>query len=423
MSGSPGAIVSAFLVLVSFVVHGTGEARTIRADAVTSIAGAVGEAESGDTVLVTTGEYAEHGIVVERTIVLTAQPGVIVDGEEKGEVFTIRANNVVLEGFTIKNVGTSFMEDRAAVRVADASGCVIRNNVILDGFFGIYLENSEGCVIRGNVLRASGKRETTSGNGIHLWYCRNIEILANDIEGHRDGIYLEFVEKSQIRNNKSHGNLRYGLHFMFSHDDDYEGNVFSENGAGVAVMYSTNVTMTSNTFDHNWGRASFGILLKEIKDSRISGNVFSRNTTGLYAEGCNRIVITQNTFEKNGYAIKLMANSQANEFVGNNFMGNTFDVSTNSRTNFNVFRSNYWSAYDGYDLDGDGFGDVPHHPVRLFSVLVERQPSSVILMSSLFVKLIDTAERVLPTFTPEMLVDDRPSMTSIVLESTIGAHQ
>jgi len=120
-----------------------------------------------------------------------------------------------------------------------------------------------------------------------------------------------------------------------------------------------------------------------------------------------------NEFLQNGYAVRIMANSMQNTFTGNDFAGNTFDVATNSRQNFNTFAGNHWSEYQGYDLDHDGVGDVPHHPVRLFALLVEKQPPGVVLMHSLFVHMIDTAERVLPAFTPETLLDEEPVMKPI----------
>ena len=184
--------------------------------------------------------------------------------------------------------------------------------------------------------------------------------------------------------------------------------MFLNNGAGVAVMYSHTVHMRRNRFDSNWGRASYGLLLKEIKDSEITENTFYRNTVGIYSEGSNRLHVKRNQFTENGYGVRIMANSMDNVFTENNFTGNTFDVTTNSRQNFNTFTSNYWSAYEGYDLDRDGVGDVPYHPVRLFAILAEKQPSGIVLMKSLFVSIIDTAERVMPVFTPETLVDDRP---------------
>ena len=74
------------------------------------------------------------------------------------------------------------------------------------------------------------------------------------------------------------------------------------------------------------------------------------------------------------------------------------------------FTENFWDGYAGYDLDGDGYGDVPFRPVRLFSVLVEQSEPAIILLRSFLVDLLDLAERVLPAITPEGLVDGRPLM-------------
>src|SRR5690606_19332559 len=128
-------------------------------------------------------------------------------------------------------------------------------NRIEDAFFGIYLASAADCVLADNVLRASGERETASGNGIHAWYSKNVLIRGNTIDGHRDGIYLEFVEDSRIEGNTSIRNLRYGLHFMFSNGCSYVDNVFARNGAGVAVMYTRRIEMRGNAFERNWGTA------------------------------------------------------------------------------------------------------------------------------------------------------------------------
>jgi len=105
-----------------------------------------------------------------------------------------------------------------------------------------------------------------------------------------------------------------------------------------------------------------------------------------------------------------MANSEENVFTRNRFDGNTFDVATNSRYNFSTFEENWWDRYRGYDLDRDGYGDVPFRPVRLFSLVVERNAPSLVLLRSIFVTLLDLAERVAPVLTPATLIDDRPLM-------------
>jgi nitrous oxidase accessory protein len=205
--------------------------------------------------------------------------------------------------------------------------------------------------------------------------------------------------------------MRYGLHFMYSDSCEYRRNAFTANGAGVAVMYSRQVTMVDNRFEDNWGPAAYGLLLKEIKDSRIEGNVMARNTVGLFAEGVDRSEIRGNQFLRNGWAIRLMADATDNSFRHNRFEGNTFDVATNSQASSpSAFAENYWDGYAGYDLDHDGFGDTPFRPVRLFSVLVEQNEPLLILLRSFFVDLLEAAERVAPVLTPETLVDARPMM-------------
>ena len=171
--------------------------------------------------------------------------------------------------------------------------------------------------------------------------------------------------------------------------------------------------MRNNKFIYNWGSASYGILLKEISDSRIVNNEFIENSTGIYMEGCSRITIEENDFIKNGWALKLMANSMDNSFTGNNFITNSFDVSTNSLSNFNKFEKNYWSEYSGYDLNKDGFGDVPFRPVKMFSMMVQEQPTSLILLHSLFVNILNIAESIIPAITPEALTDPQPRMRQI----------
>ncbi|MDH4037807.1 MAG: nitrous oxide reductase family maturation protein NosD [Candidatus Krumholzibacteria bacterium] len=377
----------------------------------TSIASALALAGAGDTILVAPGLYNEFGLIIDKSIVLDGGGTAVIDAAGQGAIITVTAPGVTIRGFTLRNVGSSFTEDRAAIRLRQVKHARVENNRLERAFFGIYVEHCDSVVIRANTLEGPETRETDNGNGIHLWYTKHARIEDNRISGHRDGIYFEFVENSVVARNMSTRNQRYGLHFMFSHHDDYFDNHFVANGAGVAVMYTNDVVMRGNTFEDNWGTNAYGLLLKDINRSTIAHNQFRGNTVGLYAEGSGHLHVEDNDFNANGYAIRIMANSMDNVFTGNRFMDNAFDVVTNSRQSFNTFDGNYWSEYRGYDLDKDGVGDVPHHPVRLFALLVEKAPPGVVLLKSLFVSLIDTAERVMPVFTPETLVDSRPLMS------------
>ena len=255
-----------------------------------TIASAVDSARPGDRVVVHAGLYREPVVTIDKPIVLEGDGAPVLDGESRHGLILITADDVTVRGLVLRNVGTSFVEDRAALRVTSARGCTIEHNRIENGFFGIYLANATDCRILDNVLHATPARETESGNGIHLWTSRRITIIGNEISGHRDGIYFEFVHDSDIERNVSTNNNRYGLHFMFSDDCRYVDNTFRRNGSGVAVMFTKRVQMIGNRFEDNWGPAAYGLLLKEIMDSRLEGNRFTHNTTGLLADGANRLV-------------------------------------------------------------------------------------------------------------------------------------
>jgi nitrous oxidase accessory protein len=383
----------------------TGAYRTVGAG--------VAAARDGDTIVVHAGLYREPLVTIDKRIALVGEGGPVLDGEAKHALLLVTADDVTVRGLVLRNVGTSFVEDRAALKANHVRGCSIDHDRVENGFFGIYLADVTDCRVADNVIRGLATRETEAGNGIHLWRARRITIEHNDVSGQRDGIYFEFVHDTDVRDNISTHNLRYGLHFMYSDNCRYAANTFRENGSGVAVMYTKGVTMTANRFEDNWGPAAYGLLLKEISDARLERNVFDHNTTALVADGANRIAAVGNEFTNNGWAVRLEASTVDGRFERNNFVGNTFDLVTNSRSPSTVFAGNYWDDYRGYDVDRDGTGDVPHRPVRLFSVIVERQPASLILLRSTFATLLDAAERVLPSLTPDALVDATPAMTRI----------
>lgn len=365
-------------------------------------------AKNGDTVLLYKGIYKERNIVIDKAIHLVGVGGPVLDGENKYEILTLTGKNIVIRGIHFANGGYSSMNDFAAIKIIDATNILIENNLISNASFAIHIANATHSIVRNNTINGPNKTEHSSGNGIHLWKCEDMTIEGNSIRGHRDGIYLEFVSKSVIRKNMSEQNIRYGLHFMFSPDNAYIGNTFRKNGAGVAVMYTKNVRMENNIFEENWGASAYGILLKDITDSHIQHNQFLKNTVAIHMEGSSRIEIGRNVFKGNGWAVKVQASCDDNTFHHNNFYGNTFDIATNGSRTLNKFYNNYWDKYDGYDMNRDGTGDVPYHPVSMYSMLVEENPNSLILLRSFMVSLLDKAEKAIPSLTPENLIDEMP---------------
>jgi len=376
---------------------------------------ALASVANGDTVIVEKGFYKEGNIIIDKSIYFLGKDLPVIDGDKKFEVISVKASNVTVKGFRIQHSGYATLDDPGGIKVYDSERVNIIDNFVHDNFFGIYIQYSKSCLIKNNRIIAFEREEQKIGNGIHCWKSDSLQIIGNFVTGNRDGIYFEFVTNSVIWRNISVNNIRYGLHFMFSNNDAYFSNVFEGNGAGVAVMYSKNVVMMNNAFKENWGDAAYGILLKDISDAYIFNNLFINNTSAVFMDGANRIKIEKNEFRANGWGLKIQASCMDNEIANNNFVGNTFDVSTNSTLVQNTFVANYWDKYEGYDLNKDGIGDVPYRPLSLFSVIVEGIPPAMLLFRSFMVSLLDKSEKILPSLTPENFIDNTPMMRALEL--------
>ncbi len=403
------------VIFISFLLllHICSYAKTIRVGANhahRTITSAVQLAEAGDILLVEPGTYHEKNLVIDRSITLIGIGRPVLDGDNKYEVVSIKANAVVIEGFRIIRSGVSSIEELSGIKIYNSRDVVIRDNILEHTFFGIYVQYGINCTIEKNVLHAAPRDEQQTGNGIHCWKSDSLRIIANEITNHRDGIYFEFVTNSIIWRNTAEKNLRYGLHFMFSNNDSYITNIFKNNGAGVAVMFSKGVKMFNNYFEENWGDGAYGMLLKEISDSYIENNKFIKNTTGIYMEGVSRILVEKNAFENNGWAMKIQASCMEVTVTKNNFMANSFDIGTNGSLVLNTFNNNYWDKYEGYDINKDKLGDVPYRPVSLYAMIIEQNPPAMILFRSFMASLLDKTEKILPTLTPENLKDEHPLM-------------
>ncbi|MBX3132462.1 MAG: nitrous oxide reductase family maturation protein NosD [Gemmatimonadaceae bacterium] len=376
----------------------------------TTVTAALAAAAPGATIRVRAGTYREATLVIRTDgVTLQGEPGAIFDGQGQRELVEIRADDVTVRGFAFTNTGVAHMEDRSALRVVEAARCIVAENQFTESLFAIYLQRALDCVVRDNDIRGGGAGESSNGNGIHLWHSTGIQVLRNRVRGQRDGIYFEFSRGAVAEDNISEENARYGLHFMFSDSCRYARNAFVRNGAGVAVMYSRAIEMERNDFRDATGSAAYALLLKEITDGRLVGNRFVGSSTGLYLEGASRLEITGNEFRGNGWAVRLMADALDNHFTANRFVGNAFDVATNSRTVRSTFEGNWWDGYRGYDLDRDGRGDVPFRPVRFFALVVEKHPAALLMLRSPVTVVLDAAERVFPVLTPP-LADTAPLM-------------
>ena len=376
----------------------------------TSIQEAYKKANSGDHIHVKAGVYQLSELLVQKPVSFFGEKGAILQGNGQSEIMIVQSPHVTIDGFQIQGSGKSYIHDVAAVRFDKVKNAKFSNNQVHDAFFGVYFGESEDSLIENNQFLGPGKKEIDSGDAVHIWHGKNFVVRKNQMRGHRDGIYLEFVTTTLIEDNRSWENIRYGLHFMFSNENHFYRNYFGKNEAGVAIMYSQKIIVEDNVFEESRGSAAYGALLKDISGSQIRNNHIRNNTIGLYMEGSNRSIYQGNKLEKNGFAIRILGDCEDNQFEQNSFRGNTADLTTNSSHNSNQFAHNYWDRYRGLDLNRDGYGDLPYRPAKISGQLVERHGMHFFLWGSFFFQLLDFAEELFPDILPATLVDMAPRM-------------
>ena len=129
----------------------------------TSIQEAINQAQDFDTILIKKGTYKEMNIVIDKPLTVIGENYPVIDGEFKGEIIRVTSDNVTVDGLYIINVGTSYTEDYAAIRVVRSKHFVIQNLVLEKLFFGIYLEKSSDGKVYHNKIVGDAVEEYNSG--------------------------------------------------------------------------------------------------------------------------------------------------------------------------------------------------------------------------------------------------------------------
>jgi len=396
------------LVLLS---HNAANTRSIEVKNTRELNSAMTNLFPGDTLRLNNGVY-EGSFDICTPSVLICEANAVVDGLGEGDVVTISADSVVLQGMTIRNSGTRLLKDMAGLKIT-GNFATVSNCRIEDALHGIYVKGGNNAKILDNTIIGRFEiQEADRGNGIHLWNTSNNVVEGNDISFARDGIYFSFANQTTVRNNHIH-HLRYALHYMYSDDNYFEYNVFDHNVAGSALMYSKNIEFSRNVFAHCRGFRAYGILLQSVNYCKASDNLILDNTKGVFFDDANYCSFTDNDIVQNDLALQIKASCEENSFVGNNFISNLahcmMDASVIERTSWSESgRGNFWSDYNGYDLDGDGVGDVPHSLQDVFEYIESNHPAVRFYLYSPASQLLEEAEKRMPILRRVNIEDPDP---------------
>jgi len=378
-----------------------------------SIQSDIDAARAHDVVRIPSGTYTGN-LVLNKPLILEGVGRPVIRGMGQGSVITITAPGCTVRGFIIEHSGGMLVDEDSGV-LLKSDGNRIESNELRDILFGVYFYSSShnrviANIIHGREALESGER----GAGIHIYDAIDNTIEDNTITFARDGMYLQNASNSAIRRNRV-SEVRYGLHYMYSNDNVFEDNAFSNNIAGAAIMYSHDIQFRRNVFMHNRGFSSFGILFQDSERCTSRHNLIVDNAVGIFAEALRNSTFSENLIGENDIAIEMFSSVDANEFTRNNFIGNLSPIKLIGKSTTTRWSGNYWSEYSGYDLDGDGIGDVPFKIQNLFEHLESNYPRLRIYFDSPSAQVLAMAEQSFPILEAAREFDPHPLMRPVAI--------
>ena len=393
---------------------------TLSAQSQNDLQGLISKAKPGDTIRVRGGQHTGN-LVVAKRLFLLGEGGPLVRGNGVGSVITILADSCVVRGFLIEHSGKMLVDEDAGILIK-SNGNVIENNRLRDVLFGIYFFGAgHNLVARNEIV---GRKELDlgeRGSGIHLWNSNDNTLRGNVITDVRDGFYIQNANRTLIEANEVFA-VRYGLHYMYADSNVFLRNKFVDNVAGAAVMYSRGIRIRHNVFQRNRGFSSYGILFQDCQGMLVDSNIVADNNVGLFFEATRNNVFRHNVIARNDAALQMFQNSTENAFIENAFIENLSPllvVGKQTMSRWSVGgRGNYWSGYDGYDMDQDGIGDIPMKIQNIFQYLEGRTPNLKLYLYSPAAQALAVSAKAFPVMEFTSEVDAYPLVSPIDLSAS-----
>ncbi len=407
-----------FIFLISYVVQAK-EIKVMPGPGVLQTA--IDDAQAGDKILLSQGVYS-GSIHINRTLEILGQSGSVIDGEGSSHVIVVDAEDVLINGVRIQHSGNDLNGEDSAVYVTDKGDRVrIENNHLENNLIGIYLKGPTAAVVSNNIIIGSQfHRVNDRGNGVYLWNTPGSIIENNTIQYGRDGIFVTNSKNNIFRGNHL-SDLRFAIHYMYTHDSDISKNISVNNHVGFALMFSDRIRAVGNQSvgDHKRGLFFNFTNYSHIEANRVSGG--AEKCVFIYNANFN--TIKKNRFEDCQIGIHFTAGSERNDIYGNAFINNRTQVKYVG-TRFIEWSKdgvgNFWSDNDAFDMDGNGISDQPYKPNDLVDQIIWRHPVAKLLLNSPSVKLLKWAQSEFPGIHPGGVSDSAPLMKPPHLDAVIS---
>ncbi len=383
------------------------------------LARVIAAAPDGATIEVPPGRYPGP-LVLARPVTLRGKGRPVIDGGGRGDVVVITGADVRLEGFVIRGSALAYSREAAGVVIRGARA-VVRGNQIEEVLFGVYLAGADDAVVEDNTIATADLPVERRGHAVYLWKAQRVRLIGNRITRGKDGIYISFSDGNVVEGNTVTG-CRYGIHYMYSNANTFHANTFRDNAVGAAVMNSTDVVLVGNTFEGSRSTATgVGLVFKDADRLTIRENRIVRNHVGLEFDNAPStsdgwVRLHGNLIAFNAVGLSLMSTA-AIAATENTIVENLRPVEPRGavRAGANRWaqggRGNYWSDYTGFDLAGDGIGDVPYQRTDVLEDLTAREPALQVFLFTPAHRAVEAASRLVPLVrTAPVVADPSPLM-------------
>jgi len=379
-----------------------------------TLANAIAGAAPGDVLTLSDGIY-DGPITIDRTLTLTGTSGTVIDGGHKGTVVTITGDEVVLRGVTVTGSGGVNADLDSGIKIVKgADRSLIEGNRLTDNMHGIDVHGGLDSIVRNNVIEGrQNTRMNERGNGIYIWNAPGTVVEGNSVRWGRDGIFSNASRKGTYRNNLFR-DLRFAVHYMYTHDSEVSGNISIGNHLGFAIMYSNRVIVADNL---SLGDREHGVMLNYANNAEVHDNLVRGGTkkcTFIY--NAHKNLIYRNRFEGCGIGIHFTAGSERNVLTENAFIGNREQVKYVGTKHIEWSfegRGNFWSDHPAFDLNGDGIADAVFRPNDLMDHILWSQPAAALLTGAPAVQLVRWSQKSFPATLPGGVLDSFPLMSPV----------
>ena len=119
--------------------------------------------------------------------------------------------------------------------------------------------------------------------------------------------------------------------------------------------------------------------------------------------------LISNLIMNNHLGLHSWGGSEDNTVKGNSFISNKVQVKFIAGRD-QQWDNNYWSDYMGWDMTGDGVGDMPYESNTVVDHILWRYPAAKLLYASASFQLLWMLEKQFPILKVPKVFDSKPSM-------------